>query len=332
MYLANIHPNGRPHYVIRETYAEGEHLLCRDLFDLGPHPDRYIRYPGGNAFYVNESVETTVRANGAQPAIHEIEDLLWEFVDPQVRHAVGYFRDRGRHRPLSKPEGDIPHPFDQRRMAYLRCGPTASGRIGRVPERLMRPLLGKSRDEREQLFLAMEKQLRAFELKRYVFQVFDLQKEICTFFGRSVPQWIDARRLDDQFEEALCRLHGDGDFWNGMATGENLNPYLIRYAIMFFDGDFGPPGILQDMLNQYIDQRRRFQWPESFKKVALQEAATLFDLAPETLKQCSRQDLIRHYRRAALRLHPDQGGDPARFVRLTEVYRTLLHRRHEDSP
>ena len=118
MYLANIHPNGRPHYVIRETCAQGGHLLCRDLFDLGPHPDRYIRYPGGNAFYVNE-------------------------------------------------------------------------------------------DEREQLFLAMEKQLRAFELKRYVFQVFDLQKEICTFFGRSVPQWIDARRLDDQFEEVLHRRHED---------------------------------------------------------------------------------------------------------------------------
>ena len=329
MYLANIHPNGRPHYVIRETYPQDGHLLSRDLFDLGPHPGRHIRYPGGNAFYVSETLEASVRANGGRPAMHEIEDLLWEFVAPEIRHAVGHFRDRGRRRP-APPQGDPPHVFDQRRMAYLRCGPAAAGRIARIPERLLRPLIEKSRDEREQLFLAMERRLRAFELKRYVFQAFDLQQAVCTYFGRSVPQWIDAHRLDVHFQEALCHLQADDKFWDGMAPGNRLNPYLIRYAIMFFDNDFGPPGILEEMLNEFINQRRQFRWPERHGKVGLQEAGEVFGLPVDVLKQSNRRDLARHYRRAALRLHPDQGGDPARFVRLTEVYRALRRRCVED--
>ena len=326
MYIANIRPSGRPHYTIRETYAANGHLLSRDLFDLGPHPGRFLCYPGGNAFYVSEEVETGVRANGGRPGMHEIEDLLWEFVAPDIRHAVGHFRNRGRRRAYLI-DGQTPHLFDQCRMAYLRCGPTASGRRGPVPEKLLRPLVGKSRDEREQIFLGMEARLRASELKHYVFQAFDLQQQLSTYFGRSVPQWVDVRVLDEHFEKRLCHLQGDERFWDGMDPGQGLNAYLIRYAIMFYDGDFGPPGVLEAMLNDYINQRRRFHWPETSKKIGIEEASAVFGLPVETLRQSTRRDLARHYRRAALRLHPDQGGDPTRFVRLTEAYQALLRRK-----
>ncbi len=328
LYLANIRPNGRPHWAIRETFVRDGRLASRDLFDLGPHPGRFIRYPGGNAFHVSQALEAAVRAQGARPETHEIEDLLWPFVDPRIRHAVGHFRERARRRPVPPALGEAPpHAFDQRRMAYLRCGPTASGRIGPVPERLLRPLAGKSRDAREQLFLAMENDLRAGERKTYVFQVFDLQRHMPAPFGRSVPQWSNARQLDIHFEAELCRLQADEDFWSGMDPGTRLNPYLIRYAIMFFDGDFGPPGILEDLLRQYLHHRRHLQRPEAPKRVGLEEASAVFGLPVETLRRSTRRDLLRHYRRAALRLHPDQGGDPDRFVRLTEVYQALLRRR-----
>ena len=326
MYLANIHPIGRPHYVIRETRRDGNYLLGCDLCDLGPNPERHIRYPGGNAFYVHERVEETVRENGGRPGMHEIEDLLWHFVAPDIRHAVEYFHARGRSR-AEPGTGDPPHPFDQRRIAYLRCGPTASGRSARVPERLVRPLVGKSRDEREQLFLDMEDGLRAHEYKRYLFSAFDLQRHFTAHFGRSVPQWIDSVELDRHFENEICHLQRDADFWGGMPPGPRLNDYLVRYAIMFFDGDFGRPSLLESMINDYINNRRRFMWPDPARKIGMEEAGRIFELPVDTLKAMTRREITRHYRRMALRLHPDQGGDHGRFVQLTEVYQALLRRR-----
>lgn len=215
MYLANISPHTRPHYVIRETYRSGEHLLSRDLCDLGPHPWRHIRYPGGNAFYIDEGIEATVRHNGGRPGIHDLEDLLW----------------------------------------------------------------------------------------------------------------IDAARIDECFEEELCALHADAAFWDGMPPGEYLHAYLARYAIMFFDNDFSRPNVLEQMLNDYVNQHRQFRWPRASTSVSLQQASRVFETSGEALRQMSRVDITRCYRRLAQRLHPDKGGDQERFVRLTEVYQSLLRRR-----
>jgi curved DNA-binding protein CbpA len=43
----------------------------------------------------------------------------------------------------------------------------------------------------------------------------------------------------------------------------------------------------------------------------------------------SRQDLIRIFRRRALELHPDKGGDPEKFVELTKAYDMLLRTKKE---
>jgi hypothetical protein len=328
MYLANITPHTRPHYVIRETYRSGRHLLSRDLCDLGPHPWRHICYPGGNAFYVDEAIEATVRRNGGRPGIHDLEELLWDFVKPDIRHAVGHFRCRSRKPRVESgaPRGAT-HVFDRRRMYYLRCGKMDQGGLGRVPERLFRPLAGKSRDEIEQLFIAMEHQLRAHECKAYLFTVFDLQRHFSECFARTTPQWIDACRIDECFESELCALHADAAFWDGMAPGAHLHAYLARYAIIFFDNEFSRPNVLEQMLNDYINQHRQFRWPQSTKSVSLREASEVFEASSETLGRMSRVEITRCYRRLAQRLHPDKGGDQDRFVRLTEVYHSLLRGR-----
>jgi hypothetical protein len=330
VYLANISPHTRPYYVIRETYRSGGRLLSRDLCDLGPHPWRHICYPGGNAFYVDERIEATVRCNGGRPGIHDLEDLLRDFVKPDIRHAVEHFHRRGQK---AKERGDASrkpaHVFDRRRMYYLRCGKMDQSRLGRVPERLFRPLIGKSRDEIEQLFIGMESQLQAHERKAYLFTVFDLQRHFSEHFARTIPQWIDVCRIDACFESELCALHADDTFWSGMPPGARLHPYLARYAIMFFDHDFGRPNVLEQMLNDYVNQHRQFRWPPSKSTVTLREASEVFETSSEALGRMSRVEITRCYRRLAQRLHPDKGGDQNRFVRLTEAYHSLLRRQHQ---
>lgn len=327
MYLANISPHTRPHYVIRESYRSEEHVLNRDLCDLGPHPWRHICYPGGNAFYIDEEIEATVRRNGGRPGIHELEELLWDFVEPDIRYAVGHFRRRSGNAGIqsASAQGEA-HVFDRRRMYYLRCGKMDQTRLGRVPERLFRPLIDKSRDEIEQLFIGMEHQLRAHERKAYLFTVFDLQRHFTESFARTTPQWIDAWKIDECFERELCVLHEDEAFWDGMNPGMHLHAYLARYVIMFFDNDFARPNVLEQMLNDYINQHRQFRWPHPTPAVSLKEASEVFETPSDELRRMNRVEITRCYRRLAQRLHPDKGGTQERFVRLTEVYHSLLRR------
>ena len=88
MYLASKKLNGQPHYFIRESYQQGDVFLNRDLIDLGPDPARYIVYPGGNAFYINEVIEDRLIELGAGKNLHELEDVFWRFIQPEIRHAV----------------------------------------------------------------------------------------------------------------------------------------------------------------------------------------------------------------------------------------------------
>jgi hypothetical protein len=327
VYLANISPHTRPYYVIRDSYREGDHLLSRDLCDLGPYPGRYICYPGGNAFYVDEGIEARVQRNGGRPEGSDLEDLFWDFVKPEIRHAVGHFRDRCRAPRKAAPTPERPaHDFDRRRMYYLRCGKMDQSRLGRVPERLFRPLAGKSRDEIEQLFIGMENQLRSHERKSYLFTVFDLQRHFSEHFARTTPQWIDGTRIDECFEQELCALHADPIFWDGMTPGSRLHAYLARYAIMFFDNSFSRATVLEQMLNDYINQHRQFFWPRSARTVSIREASEVFEISSDALQKMTRLEITRHYRRLAQRLHPDKGGNQDRFVHLTEVYQGLLRK------
>jgi curved DNA-binding protein CbpA len=56
----------------------------------------------------------------------------------------------------------------------------------------------------------------------------------------------------------------------------------------------------------------------------LGEASAIFGKTKSVLKEMSRQDLARLYRRRAQKLHPDKGGDDDKFVKLTRAYHDLL--------
>ena len=88
MYLARKYKKGAPHYYIRESYWDGHHYLSRDLFDLGTHPDKYIVYPGGNAFYIDPDIEDHLDAMGVSLQLDDLEDIFWRFLDPRIQRVL----------------------------------------------------------------------------------------------------------------------------------------------------------------------------------------------------------------------------------------------------
>ena len=94
MYLAQKKIKGRTHYTIRESYRRHRQFLSRELLDLGTDPARFIVYPGGNSFYIHESIEERLNALNVNPEPHEMEDMFWRFLDPEIQRALETFRNR----------------------------------------------------------------------------------------------------------------------------------------------------------------------------------------------------------------------------------------------
>lgn len=327
MYLARRRAAGRAHYSLRETYRRGEDLLFRDAFDLGPEPARYIVYPGGNAFYVDPELEEALRARGFEPGPDELEDLLWPFVQADIRWKLEPFRRRQDTARRGRVPADAsplrePHAFDRRRLLFLKTG-RMDQRSARLPASGLRALQGRSRDEIEQWFLELETVLRPRELKAYTFTIFDLQQAFHQRCARETPEFLDPDRLDDVFMDALCALQADAAFWGGMDPGPGLNDYLSRYAVMFFDHAFESRSPEADYIRDFINRHREYRPPDSVG-ASLQESADVFGESREVLRDMSARELTRLYRRRAQALHPDKGGDHERFVRLSQAYVRLM--------
>ncbi len=60
--------------------------------------------------------------------------------------------------------------------------------------------------------------------------------------------------------------------------------------------------------------------------MSLKEAGGALGLSPKQLKKMTRRDLTRHYRKVAMKLHPDQGGDHDKFINITKAYQAALSR------
>ena len=76
MYLAKEEKDGGLYYYIRETYSDEGELRSRTLFDLGADPSRFIRYPGGNSYYVHEEGELEIADRGCDVDTFELEELF----------------------------------------------------------------------------------------------------------------------------------------------------------------------------------------------------------------------------------------------------------------
>ena len=334
MYLARKHIDGRLHYFIRESYLQNGCLRSRNLFELGTDPTRFIRYPGGNAYYIDEVVEESLAAFGSPPTGDQLDDIFWAFIDPDIRFKLEPFRrrelrSRRAKRPPVNASDDSRHIFDRRRLIFLKTGQKDLSRIDAVPAKMFKILGNKSRDELEQQFIDMERRLRAREVKTYVYAVFNLQDFFAESYAKSTPDFLDQSKVDAHFISEICKLNEDAEFWAGVDPFGGLNEYLVRYAIMFFDFDYEPRSFMDDYIRGFMNHRRTYRAPVPQPTVSMETACRLFGKTEEILMKMSRRELARLYRRRARDLHPDRGGQAPQFIKLTEAYKSLQRRKNE---
>ncbi len=332
MYLARYLVHRRYHFVIRESYRDGDVLRSRDLLEIGPAPQAWIRYADNRVFHVDDRIMTGLVENGADPDPFELEELFLPFVDPEIRCRVDSMANRSRHRswkPTSaRQRGEIlaaTHEFDRRRVHFLRFGQTDQRRLNRSAP-LFKTLLAKSRDELEQFFLRQEQELKPHEYKRYIFTIFDLQRFFSQSYAATMPEALGEDEMDDCFIKQVCALDADTEFWRGLPRNGTLPDYLVRYVIMYFDFVFPGSGGWREDLNRYMNGRR-YARPGGGARVSLSEAATVFGLSRAELSELSASELKKLFRKKAREVHPDQGGDHERFIELANAYQEMLRTR-----
>ena len=329
MYLALKTIKGKTRYYIRESYRDGDCLRSRDLFDLGTDPAKYIIYPGGKAFYIDETVDDRLRTLCRNYSVEDLDDIFWRFLKPEIKVALESYRHRGgfsrtNNIKKEKREQERFHLFDRRRVHYLRFGEVDQGKIGRVSPKLFGRLINKSRDEIEQDFMDRERGLDRSEFKTYVYVIFDLQKFFTQITAKIMPEGLNQDKVDRYFLEEICRLNSDISFWAGMNTKGQLHEYLIRYIIMFFDNPYAQSTFLDDYIRDYMDSKRAYIPPHRKSSVILKEASAIFGVKEDDLKKMTGQALTRLYRQMAQKLHPDKGGEKQQFVKLSEAYNELF--------
>ena len=331
MYLARKTIQKKIHYSIRQSYEDGDVFRSRVLFDLGTDPKNYFVYPGGSSFYVAEHLIESLEPFVDGDVGDKLERLLWPFVDPEIRIKLEPFYQRRQQFQSSKISGEELvtierqiHIFDRRRLHYLRYGGLDQSRIWKMPPKIFRVLLDKSRDEREQYFMEQERCLEPSEFKLYIYVIFDLQRHFSELIARSMPQGLKQELVDEHFLDDLCRLDRDELLWTGMEPENKLHDYLIRYLILFFDFNYGASTFLDDYIRQFMNSHRKFSFPESKSTISMEDASNILDVSKENLKGMSKKELTRLYRSKAKKLHPDTGGDHQTFVELSEAYEKLL--------
>jgi hypothetical protein len=198
--------------------------------------------------------------------------------------------------------------------------------LGCTPDHFYAGLQQKSRDEIEHDFIAAERILKSDELAYYTYQIFDLQRYFSEHFARSHPEVLDQERMDRFFVKTLCQLDQDEVFWMGCDEASGLRKHLVRYAIMYFDSCFQAHDPFQDFLRDFMNRHRIHRPPDSVQ-ISLAESAQLFGVTADALKKMDCPTLTRHYRKLALRHHPDKGGDQEIFVKLSAAYEKLLKRK-----
>jgi len=328
VYLARKFISGKCSYFIRESYRKGSELRCRDLFDLGADPGKFIAYPGGNAFYIDDRVEDEIRSHGVEPSMEDMEAVFWPFLRQEIRIKLEPFRRRERRQKDCRKKADPSEPidahvFDKRRILFLKTGRMNQRSLNHLPRSALRRIQGKSRDEIEQGFIEMESVLKPREYKAYTYVIFNLQHFFHQQFAKESPEFLDQDKVDAYFIEEVCRLNRDSSFWAGANNGTRLSEYLVRYLVMYFDHDYTSRSPAAEYVRDFINRHRAYRPPPSVV-ISMQEISAIFGKSREALKKLSRRDLWRLYRRRARELHPDTGGDHERFVKLNEAYHRLL--------
>jgi len=323
MYIARLRDLHGLRFELRRTIPVEDGLGFESLIDLGNNPASLVSFSRFGLRYDDVLLDTL----DAYAVDLEVLDKLFAPFAPQ-----GTSRFEARTKPwmrtrmTSTEEGVIRalHPFDRRRLAYLRTGEINLSRIDHVSPKMFKSLPGKCRDELEQMFLTMERSLPQREVRSYVYAAFNLQHHFTTLTARSMPEAQDEEQIDTAFVREYCLLRDDAAFWSGTDQAE---AYVRRYAYMHFDFGFergrGFGGIFEEFMNDF---RRPQPRP---KQVAPERVQELFGMNMAEIRSMSRREFARVFRKKAMSMHPDQGGDHDAFVELLETYKKIVSSKAE---
>ncbi len=326
MYLARKKIGPEVHYFIRESYFEDGLWRSRDLFFLGPHPEKYIVYPGGNSFYIDQQVEEGLAAQGIQTDQMELEKLFMPFVDPYIRRLIEDFSHDFRPQKRLAPREQLRlqagfHLFDKRRLLFLRFGGTNIDPLLKRPLSFLNVLRNKSRDEIEQYIMEAETRLRPRETLAYIYTSFGLAQRFRHRITRHLPEAQIMEELDRYFLEEFCALLQDQDWRMGLDEDTVLQDYLSRYIIMYFDRLENQRSFFEE--HQARMMRQRYHAARS----AVARAAAIFGVTEEELLRMGKEEITSLFRRRAREMHPDQGGDHESFIRLRKLFEELMEAR-----
>ena len=176
MYVAVLREGRGVRYELRRTVPLTGGLGFETLADLGPDPGRVVHFGRFGISYAESLLERLAHLDLDMDALDEVFGPF----------APAGFLDRASHGgawqrtvpPRAQEDAvRLLHPFDRRRMAYLRSGEVNLSRIDEVSPKLFLRLLGKSRDELEQFFFRLERSLPGDEARHYVHAAFNLQRD-----------------------------------------------------------------------------------------------------------------------------------------------------------
>jgi hypothetical protein len=332
MYLATNHIPSTSYQLRHSIGTEDEGFRSVPVYDLGDSPADHFEIYEEQTVLFHDALLQAVEKWCPGKSENLLEKLLRPFFPEELlfRSRPFYNRTYGRITPFSEDErraiGKQVHEFDRRRLYFIRYGAVDQARLYRMHEKCCRPLLGQSRDEREQFFAAEEQAISPGDYLRYLHATLQLHRFFDHSSAPSFPEALDRSELDNHFVEQLCALNKDETFWQHESEApetNRLHPHLARYLIMFFDHQPRTRSFSSDFVRRFMGDHRRFRWPDRLSAEKREQAATLFGKPFDELKKLKRSELSRLFRRKARKLHPDHGGDPEQFINLTDLYNEL---------
>ncbi|HID96760.1 MAG TPA: hypothetical protein EYP57_00990 [Thermodesulfobacteriaceae bacterium] len=338
MYLAGKRqPDGRLRFVIRHSYQdESGNWLYRELFDLGFDPGDYVVAVTEKAYYIDPVVEDAISSQGLEVDYDDLERLFWPFLDPEVRRVAERFGCRSREKRYGKKHGseelhellrDILG-FDRRRLCFLKFCQIDLEELAARPLPFFRQLLNRSRDEIEHLIEFMEFGLRPWEMKGYLYAVFDLPRRFYPRLSRFIPDVQDQDLMDQYFLEELCNMNRDTAFLDSGAVpwseGRGLHPYLRRYLFQYFDISFRDAGAGRRPGFSGGGPGGAWQPPPSSSE---KRYFDIMGINQDEFKAMTESEIISIFRKKAQQLHPDKGGRHDDFILLQEAYHRLIRKK-----
>lgn len=324
MYVAVL-GEGRPlRFELRRSVPVDGGFGFETLAALGEDPGRMVRFDRFGISYAEELLEALAHMD---LDMDELDEAFAPFAPQDFRDRAGRSRT-WTQTVLTRTQEDAIralHPFDRRRMAFMRSGEINLSRIDEVSPKLFLSLMGKSRDEIEQLFLRLERSLPMEEVRGYVHAVFNLQRHFTSPAARTMPEALDPAGLDEAFMHEFCALWDDAAFAFGLGTGAQA--YLRRYACLHFDFDFAASAGFERIFHDFMNDFRRPR-PRP-RTVAPERVRELFGMDMAEIRSMTRREFARIFRKKAMSMHPDKGGDHDAFVELLETYKRIVSSKPE---